>query len=104
MNDGWWQAFLDAVGWVPAIVFPAASVLQLVALLRAKSSAGVSWLTWSLFAFANVCLYMTVAEWTRPQVIVSTLGTAVIQALVVMMALRLRADNRAKTSGSAGSA
>lgn len=98
MNDGWWQSFLDAVGWVPAIVFPTASVLQLTALLRAKSSSGVSWLTWSLFAFANVCLYLTVAEWTRPQVIVTTLGTAVIQILVVMMALRLRADNRRNPS------
>ena len=96
MNDpAWHQPFLDAVGWVPAVVFPAASVLQLVALLRRGKADGVSVLTWTLFAVANVCLYLTVAEWTRPQVIVTTLGTAAVQVLVVMTALRLRADKAA---------
>jgi hypothetical protein len=81
-------------------VFPAASVLQLMALLRRGKSDGVSVLTWSLFAVANVCLYLTVGEWTRPQVIVTTLGTALVQVVVVMTALRLRADKAALRADS----
>jgi len=100
-EPAWYQPFLDAVGWVPAVVFPAASVLQLMALLRRGRSEGVSVLTWSLFAVANVCLYLTVAEWTRPQVIVTTLGTALVQVVVVMTALRLRPDKAAKRPDSA---
>jgi fatty acid desaturase len=102
VNDpAWYQPFLDAVGWVPAVVFPVASVLQLMTLLRRGKADGVSVLTWSLFAVANVCLYLTVAEWTRPQVIVTTLGTAAVQVVVVMTALRLRADKAAKHPDSA---
>jgi fatty acid desaturase len=101
VNDpAWYQPFLDAVGWVPAVVFPAASVLQLMALLRRGKADGVSVLTWSLFAVANVCLYLTVAEWTRPQVIATTLGTALVQVVVVMTALRLRADKAAPRADS----
>jgi hypothetical protein len=81
-------------------VFPAASVLQLMALLRRGKSDGVSVLTWSLFAVANVCLYLTVGEWTRPQVIATTLGTALVQVVVVMTALRLRADKAALRADS----
>jgi len=95
VNDpAWYQPFLDAVGWVPAVVFPAASVLQLMALLRRGKSDGVSVLTWSLFAVANVCLYLTIGEWGRPQVIATTLGSALVQAIVVGLVLRLRADKR----------
>ena len=102
MNDpAWHQPFLDAVGWVPAVVFPAASVLQLMTLLRRGKADGVSVLTWTLFAVANVCLYLTVAEWTRPQVIATTLGTAAVQVVVVMTALRLRADKAAPRPDSA---
>jgi hypothetical protein len=50
---------------------------------------------------ANVCLYLTVAEWTRPQVIVTTLGTALVQVVVVMTALRLRPDKAARRADSA---
>ena len=100
-EPAWYQSFLDAVGWVPAVVFPAASILQLMTLLRRGRSEGVSVLTWSLFAVANVCLYLTVAEWTRPQVIVTTLGTALVQVVVVMTALRLRPDKAARRADSA---
>jgi hypothetical protein len=47
-----------------------------------------------MFALANVCLYLTIGEWGRPQVIATTLGSALVQAIVVGLVLRLRADKR----------
>lgn len=90
--------FLSVIGWVPAFVFPAASVLQLLAIARRGRSDGVSRTTWSLFAFANVCLYLTIGEWTRPQVVITTLGTAALQVVVVVLAVRLRSRRPDKGS------
>ena len=86
------QQILSMVGWVPTVIFPAATVVKLFALARRGHADGTVALTWSLFAVANVCLYLTIGEWTRPQVVISTLGTAVLQ-VVVALALRLRASN-----------
>jgi uncharacterized membrane protein YfcA len=88
------QGILDAVGWVPAVIFPMASLMQLGALLRRGRAEGVSALTWGMFALANVCLYLTIGEWGRPQVIATTLGSALVQAIIVGVVLRLRADKR----------
>lgn len=84
------DAFLSAVGWIPSVVFPLASLIQLVSLVRRGTSNGVSLLTWSMFALANVCLYLTIGEWTKPQVIASTLGAAAVQVAIVVVAARLR--------------
>ena len=84
----------DTVGWIPAVVFPAATVLQLVSLIHRGRSDGVSATTWALFAVANMCLYVTVHEWLRPQVLISTLGTAVLQVVVVILVLKFRAMSR----------
>ena len=93
------QQILSMVGWVPTVIFPAATVVKLFALARRGHADGTVALTWSLFAVANVCLYLTIGEWTRPQVVISTLGTAVLQ-VVVALALRLRASN--PTAAAAG--
>ena len=65
---GWLQVVEDAVGWVPAVVFPVATILQLVSLIHRGRADGVSATTWALFALANACLYVTIHEWLRPQV------------------------------------
>ena len=100
--QGLLSQFLSLVGWVPAVVFPTASVLQLLALARRGRSDGVSALTWSLFALANFCLYLTVGEWLRPQVIITTVGTGLLQVVVVVMILRLRKAPRASSAPAAG--
>lgn len=81
---------LAAVGWVPAVVFPTASIFQLMALARRGRADGVSIATWGLFGVANVCLYLTIGEWTKPQVVISTLGAAATQFAVASIAWRLR--------------
>jgi uncharacterized protein with PQ loop repeat len=94
------DAFLSAVGWIPSVVFPLASLIQLVSLVRRGKSNGVSLVTWSMFALANVCLYLTIGEWTKPQVIASTLGAAAVQVAIVVVAARLRhAESPDKNSG-----
>ena len=85
---------LNVIGWVPAVVFPAATVSQLFVLTRRQRVDGVSAITWGLFAVANICLYLTIGEWGRPQVIATTLGSALVQAIIVGVVLRLRADKR----------
>jgi hypothetical protein len=76
---------LNVIGWVPAVVFPAATVSQLFVLTRRRKADGVSAITWGLFAVANVCLYLTIGEWLRPQILITTLGTAVLQVVVAVL-------------------
>lgn len=94
------QQILSMVGWVPTIIFPAATVVKLFAIARRGQADSATALTWSLFAVANVCLYLTIGDWTRPQVVISTLGTAVLQVVVVALALKLRASSSAPAAAS----
>lgn len=94
-DAGWLKVVEDTVGWIPAVIFPMATVLQLVSLIHRGRADGVSATTWALFALANVCLYVTIHEWLRPQVLISTLGTAVLQLVVVVLVLKFRAMSRA---------
>lgn len=101
-STDWMQVVEDSVGWVPAVIFPVATILQLVNLIHRGRSDGVSATTWGLFALANACLYVTIHEWLRPQVLISTLGTAVLQLVVVFLVLKFRAMAKAApTSGGA---
>jgi len=45
----------EILGWVPAVVFPAATMLQLLVIVRRKTAAGVSITAWTAYAIANIC-------------------------------------------------
>lgn len=79
------------VGWIPALVFPLATALQLAAILRARSAKGVSIAAWLLFALANVSLYLYVGKYGELQSILAGLGTAVLNLAIVAAALLYRA-------------
>jgi uncharacterized protein with PQ loop repeat len=61
------QWILELCGWLPGIIFPTASALQLHAVIKAKNTQGVSVLSWSLFCLANFCLYIYVEKYWEPQ-------------------------------------
>lgn len=74
-------------GILPAIVFPAATLVQLVRMVRARSAAGVSVSTWLLFGFANLAIYFYAERYTEWQAIVGMLLTAVLDFVIVAFAL-----------------
>ena len=74
-------------GVLPAIVFPVATLAQLVRIVRRRSAAGVSVATWVLFGFANVAIYIYAERYTEWQAIVGMLVTAVLDFVIVALAL-----------------
>ncbi|MFM7051007.1 MAG: hypothetical protein ACKOYN_02585 [Planctomycetota bacterium] len=78
----------EALGWVPAVVFPVATGVQLLAILRAKSSEGVSIPAWVMFAVANMCLFLYTEKYAELESIVGALGTAVLNLCIVVAAIR----------------
>jgi hypothetical protein len=89
---------VEIIGFVPSIIFPLATVSQFITLYRAKSAAGASALTWTLFALANLCLYIYVEKFFELQAIVGLLGTAIVDVAIVGLILRYRGITTAKTS------
>jgi uncharacterized protein with PQ loop repeat len=74
-------------GAIPAIVFPGATLLQLVRIVRQRSAAGVSIPAWLLFGIANIAIYFYAERYTEWQAIVGMLVTAVIDFAIVFVAL-----------------
>lgn len=83
------MTFSQIAGILPAIVFPAATLVQLVRVLRARSAANVSVSTWLLFGFANLAIYFYAERYTEWQAIVGMLVTAVLDFVIVAVALTL---------------
>ena len=94
-------ATCDFAGWIPAVIFPSASFLQFLAIVRRKSAAGVSALSWILIAVANISLYFYMERHFEIQSIVGALGTAVVNLMVVAAIWRYR--DGAVTSPAASS-
>jgi len=74
-------------GILPAIVFPVATLMQLVRMVRKRSAAGVSVTTWLLFGLANVALYVYAERYAEWQTIAGMLVTAVLDFVIVALAL-----------------
>lgn len=89
------------LGWVPAIIFPAASGLQLLAILHRRSAQGVSIPAWGLFAVANLCLFVYTEKYDEVESIVGALGTSLLNICIVIAALRFRAPERRPATGTA---
>ncbi len=84
------------LGWIPAIVFPTGTALQLLQILRNKRSDGVSIPAWCLFATANVSLFVYTEKYTELESILGTLGTAALNLCIVAAALRYRRPHSEK--------
>lgn len=85
---------IEVMGWIPAVIFPGATLIQLIAILRARSAAGASVITWALFGLANLGLYGWTGKHFAPQSLIGLLGTAALDFLIVLMILRFRRKAR----------
>jgi len=82
------------IGFIPAVIFPAASILQLIHILKTKSSEGVSAIAWVAFALGNISLFIYTEKYDQIQSIVGTLGTAVVQVGIIVAIFKYRSYSR----------
>jgi uncharacterized protein with PQ loop repeat len=74
-------------GIFPAIIFPVATLVQLIRMVRARSAAGVSVASWLLFGLANLAIYIYAERYAEWQAICGMLLTAVLDFAIVGLAL-----------------
>ena len=82
----------NLAGWVPAIVLPAATLLQSIRIVQLRSAEGVSLMTWLLFGFANVGLYIFTEKYFALQSLIGLLGTAIMDFIIVGMVIFFRKE------------
>ncbi|QKI88728.1 hypothetical protein [Thiomicrorhabdus xiamenensis] len=80
----------DIAGWIPAVILPTATFIQLVRLAVVRSAVGVSLSTWLLFGFANLGLYVYTEKYFEVQSILGLLVTAVLDFIIVAMIIAYR--------------
>ena len=85
---------IDISGWLPAIIFPAATLIQLLAILQSRSTHGVCWSTWMLFGVANIAVYIYTEKYLAVQTIVGFLGTALLDFIIAGLTIKGRATQR----------
>lgn len=73
-------------GWLPAVIIPAATLIQLADIVKRRSAAGVSGLTWFLFGIANIGLYVYTEKYGSIQSIVGLLGPAMLDFAIATLA------------------
>lgn len=83
--------YIELAGWIPAIILPSATSIQLIKIIREKTADGVSLLSWSLFGLANIGLYFYAEKYFSIQSIIGQLGTALLDFIIVGLAVSLNA-------------
>jgi hypothetical protein len=76
----------DIAGWLPAIILPTASGLQLYKILRYKKAQGVSALAWALFGMADLGAFFFAEKYFVIQSILAFLLTAVLNFAIAICA------------------
>jgi uncharacterized protein with PQ loop repeat len=90
------MSLIELIGYIPAIIFPVATLMQLWHLLKTKTSDGVPPLTWLAFAIGNISLYIYAEKYTELQSILGQLATAALQVYVVVLIYRYRTKPQSK--------
>ena len=80
--------FINISGWLPALIFPTATLIQLVTMLRSNCVRGVSPITWTLFGIANIAVYVYTEKYRAPQTLIGFLGTAALDFIIAAIAIR----------------
>ena len=94
MVEGMNETLTNLAGWIPAVVLPTATLLQLIKIVRTKSVEGVSLATWLLFGISNIGLYIFTEKYLALQTLIGLLGTAVLNFIIVAMIVSLRKKAR----------
>ena len=81
------MSLLQLAGILPAIIFPAASLAQLIAILRRRSAEGVSIATWVLVGIGNISLFVYNGIYTNIFNILALLGAAALNFCVAVLAV-----------------
>jgi uncharacterized protein with PQ loop repeat len=74
----------ELAGWIPAIILPTATGIQLYKIIRDKKTEGVSTMAWLLLAFANIGLYVFTEKYLEIQSILALLLTTVLDICIVI--------------------
>ncbi len=80
------ESIINIAGWIPTIVFPVATSLQLLSIYKRGSAKGVSGTAWLLFAIANIGLYIYTEKYFEWQTIIALLGTAMLDFSISILA------------------
>lgn len=83
-------SFIQLSGWIPAVIFPLACLIQLIKILRERSADGVSAIAWVAFGFANISLYIYTEKYTSLQTIIGMLGQSLIDFSIAFFAIYFR--------------
>lgn len=92
------ELVIQIAGTIPAIIFPSASLIQLITLLRRRNAEGVSALSWFCFGVANICLYIYTQKYGEWAAITTFLGTCILNFAVCVLAVYYRRKSRRMTS------
>ena len=84
------EALISFSGWIPALTLPTATLFQLARIVKTGSAEGVSALTWLLFGFANLGIYVFTEKYLALQSILAQLLTAVLNFVIVGFILAMR--------------
>jgi len=84
------DTLIQIIGSIPALIFPLASISQLVVMYREQSSEGVSVATWLMVFVANVSLYVYTQKYDEIQSILALLGAAALNLSVALYAIHLK--------------
>jgi uncharacterized protein with PQ loop repeat len=87
-------SFIEVFGYIPAIVFPTATIIQLIHLIKSKTSEGVSPFTWGAFAIGNVSLYIYTEKYSQLQSIIGLLLTSILQIVIIVLVFKYRANKK----------
>ncbi len=79
--------YSNLAGILPAIIYPVATSLQIVRMVRQRSTLGVSKTSWLLFGVANIALYVYTERYSEWQAIVGLLLTSALDFVIVALAL-----------------
>jgi uncharacterized protein with PQ loop repeat len=81
------SSLIQFSGWIPAVIFPLACLMQLVKIFREQSADGVSVLAWIAFGFANISLYVYTEKYSSLQTIIGMLGQALIDFTIAFFSV-----------------